>query len=210
MTIDINAPTLKNLIQYEYMPDNLFKAPNANLIYVPMLKCANTYYGNMFESNSWEKVSFDSIDWDHNFVFSFIMDPYKRHIKGLVEDLCWLRDQHGLTIESLPELFWPFAPVLGVHGLGYHQVFEKNCKKIHWIPLDLEIKSEEIFDKLLKEHQVMWNWDIPVWHNPSDPQQLALFEKIYQAFDGPGKDWFNITNREDVLLYQEVIANFIK
>jgi len=207
---NVNYPVLKNLITNNYVPENLFKAPSSNLIYVPMLKCANTYYGNMFEANHWERVNFDSIDWNRDFVFSFIMDPYKRHIKGLVEDLCWLEETQELTVENLPDCVLTLAPVLGIHGLGYHQVYEENCKKIHWIPLDIEISSKEIFNDLLINHQVSWNWDISVWHNPSDPHQLMLFEKIYRLFDGPGKDWFNITNREDILLYHRAVADAYK
>lgn len=210
MLNDINLPVLKNLIKNNYTPAEFFKSPTSNLVYVPMLKCASTYYSNMFRANKWKIISFDEIDWDLNFVFSFIMDPYRRHIKGLVEDLFWLKEKYNLNLEIFPDFFWELAPVLGIHSLGYNQVYEENCKKIFWIPLDIEKSSKEILDEIFKDHKVSWNWDFSVWNNPSNLDQLILFEKIYQLFDGPGKDWFNITHRADVLLYQQAVSNFVK
>lgn len=210
MNNDPKKSVLENLTRNGYMPDSFYRAPDSHLVYAPMLKCASTYYDDMFQRNGWQSMGFKDINWEHDFVFGFIMDPYRRHIKALVEDLLWLEKRYQLDIRQLPEEFWQLGPVLGIHGLGFTQIYEEHYDKIYWVPLDADVGTQDILDDLFQKHNISWDWEIDAYEHKSDDDKLGLFNKIYRMFDGPGQDWFNITNRKDVLLYQSVLEKFVK
>jgi hypothetical protein len=173
-----------------------------------MLKCASTYYEYMFRLNGWDQIDFKDIDWDHDVVFGFIMDPFVRHIKGLVEDLMFLEEKYQYDIDLFPETFSELAPVLGVHGLGFHQIYDNYCEKIFWIPLDHTISTEQLVEEFFEKYNINWEWNYRVIAHESNNRKKYLFQKIFQKSNGPGKDWFNITNQNDVLLYQTALAKF--
>ena len=182
------------------------RCPDRALVFAPMLKCASSYYNNLFTANHWQTCGFDSIDWQNDHVFGFLMDPFRRHIKGLVEDLLALGLENTL-LNNVGWNFWKQAPVLGVHGLGPTQVYNTWSHKINWIPLDVnEILVNQVLDDLFKKFDTKIDWDLPAYAHKSSEYQNEFFEKIYKLSQGHGKSWYTATHEDDVRLYDRAVS----
>ena len=62
-----------------------------NLVYVPVSKCASTYYGTLFENLGWKKLPLYNVDFNSVSAFGIIMDPITRYLKGITEWI-WTAD----------------------------------------------------------------------------------------------------------------------
>jgi len=209
----INDPErlpIDNVTRNGYIQRNhgFFRCPGKQIVYAPMPKCASSYYKRLMVHNGWHPILFNDIDWGNDHVFSFISDPYKRHVKGLVEDILALGIEKILD-STMGRQFWALAPTLGIHSMGITQLYQSVYQQINWIPLDIPgVDDEEIVNKLFEQYQISWQWT-KGYDNQSDDYQRALYNKIYSLFDGPGHDWYNIVHREDVCLYNNIKNKFL-
>ena len=188
MSNNPNNLPIEILTNNNYLPKKWFaRAPDSNLVYAPMLKCASTYYRNMCEINGWTSIEYSQIDWDKDQVFGFIMDPYRRHVKGLVEDHARLKKVFGLTLDQVHDKFWHFAPTIGIHSIGITQFYYGLYDKMTWIPLNIPgVDTKQQLQILFDQNRVNWRWDHNVNPNIGDQNKQKVFEDLWTKFDGPG------------------------
>ena len=155
-----------------------FRAPDSNLVYVRNEKCASTYYAGLFRANHWQKIPFNSIDWNTDSVFSFIRDPLIRHIKGLVEDMILLGCECDLA-GKVGKNFWAELPWLGLHSVPTSIKFGEYASKINWIPIDaLDVTSEDLVKQLLFSHNIEITWYDNLYKRESDSYHVEIYNKI--------------------------------
>jgi hypothetical protein len=109
-----------------------------NFVYVPVWKCASSYYIRLFEHNGWNQIQFQHIDWHNDYVFGFIRDPIERYFKGLVEELFAANivgaeefiKQNIDNISNDNHLMF-----LTHHGMPVSMLHREHISDINWIPL---------------------------------------------------------------------------
>lgn len=182
------------------------RAPGTNLVYLRTLKCASTFYSELFLANGWIKQTTKDIDWNRDYVFSFIMDPYVRHIKGLVEDIVSLKIDQVL-LDTFDEVIWSNLPWIGIHSIPITMRLIDIYERIDWIPIDGEHpKHEDITDALLKKYEIELDWGIDVPRNESDEYKHALFKKLLELSKFK-HDKFNLYFK-DQELYKQALAKY--
>lgn len=156
-----------------------------NLVYVRNLKCASTFFSNVFESASWQRILYSSINWEQDHVFGHIREPIYRRSLGIVERVT----QCGLLEELIndPRMgnLLRTAPALDEHTIPYLDYFGPQGWKIDWIPLIGGVDQNILMTKkLLESHNVAI--DNQLWiqeTNTSDPLQKQATLKIHQLME---------------------------
>ena len=171
-----------------------------NLVYVPVTKCAHSYYCDVFENQlGWKKIMLNTVDHNNNIMFGLVMHPLTRFLKGTTQ---WLWDAYGTTDSldlletdlSHPRIQYLIESVIlgDLHTLPYSITFGPLLQHINWIPMDVftdnEIKIS--LENLFENH----NHNIKLPDNPrmnqSNKQKLKLFNTIktlYQSSHSNGR-----------------------
>lgn len=161
-----------------FLKNRFYRLPGKKVGYIRNLKCGSTFFSNIFLANGWVESPLDSIDWNHDHIFSFIMDPYVRHIKGLVEDAINMGIEK-IMLQNFGLKFWQDLPWIGPHSMPMSIIFGDSIHKIDWIPIDLDtVSSESVVDKILSSHEIKIDWTIPVYRNESIDYKKQLFHKF--------------------------------
>jgi hypothetical protein len=193
------------LVRDRWAHHDFWCSPDQRLVYTAMLKCASCYFRDAFPQNGWTQIQFDTIDWDQQIVFGFMMEPRRRHVKGLVEDLGhdgWLS---GIKVSDFDKCFSKRYPCIGVHTLGYHQVYGAYTQRIKWLPLDTARLEQSSLENFLRTHGVSWSWSVVDANvHRSVPEQLDLFERLWQEFPGERQSWYEIEYFDDVELWNKI------
>jgi hypothetical protein len=189
-----------------------------NLVFVPVKKCASTYYTNLFYNQlGWEEIgNFSSLDEDTVF-FGVIMDPTTRWLKGITE-FFWGR---GLVDDQIIKRVLSDNCNVGVlaldpHSMPYSITFGQWLDKINWFPLDFYNESEILNQMSLlfqqTGHEI--NLPLPVLKlNKSSDEKLALLQKIknYQQQNFKNNTDFlfmlQVLFADDLKFYRKLINN---
>ena len=175
-----------------------------NLVYLRTLKCASTYYYKLFEANGWHKISANDIDWRQDHVFSFIMNPFIRRLKGFVEVISTTKNWHLLGQNSD---FWSMLLYLDLHSMPYTLSYGDFVNKIDWIPIDQTYSSDSLLEKLLNDYNITLNFtNALTFKRESSASKLKLYETIKQLSDPCSAETFILVNN-DMILYEKVLAN---
>ena len=181
------------------------------LVYVRTLKCASTFFWHSFnEKFGWEEIAFDKIDWSQQQVFSHIIDPKIRRIKGVTEFI-WMNQ----TLEQLKDpdyrTFIQQTPVLDQHTVSLYENFGDHCDKIDWIPVndtDHQITAD-LTSRLLYDQGIFvfdrWHW--PFKHR-SDIEKKLLEKQVVECLTEVATPAVDEYLRQDHALYQRVIDRF--
>lgn len=119
-----------------------------NVVYVPILKCANTYYTNFFKDQlKWKQVNLDDLNWNEISAFGLVMNPMTRRVKGITQVLCMSYKENYKNILQLLEspYFVNFVSkimILDAHTIPYTLAFGEMLDKIYWIPIEPFTDSE--------------------------------------------------------------------
>ena len=169
------------------------------VVYIRTLKCASTFYSTLFESNHWQTQTLLDIDWDFDHVFSFIMDPMERRLKGLAEFIMTLDHRDLLEVTE----FWPMVSYLDFHSMPYTMTYKNFCNKIDWIPIDHpEFKSEHLVEILLRDNNISLDWSFTESHRSTD-RKKEVYNKI-KSLSGQCSGAVHISLEEDIKLYNSV------
>ena len=176
-----------------------------NLVYLRTLKCASTYYSRLLINNGWIQESGDRIDWNADHVFSFIMNPFERRLKGLTEFVCVNQLYNLLT--NTNEKFWSNILYLDIHSLPYTLSYKDYLDKIDWIPIDQSYSCEDLFEKLMHDYGISINYKGAArWKKSSSLEQLEIYNTIKQLGGICSAHTFNIIE-ENNRFYTRVIEN---
>jgi len=171
------------------------------LVYVRTLKCASTYYSEEFLRNGWTKTSVRDIDWQNDHVFSFIMDPLDRRLKGLAEFISMYPGTEKLLDQD--SIFWKKLTSIDMHSVSYHLTYHDYVRKIDWIPIDSpHYKSEELVIKLCQFYKIDLNLSYNKKNTSSNAQKL-IRQKI-KDLTGDGSAELYLALEKDMFLYHDV------
>lgn len=185
-----------------------YRPPGKRIGFIRNDKCGSTYFANIFEANGWMIESAENIDWQIDHVFSFIMDPYVRHVKGMVEDAIAVGSEK-IMIQNFGKMFWENIPWLGTHSMPISVKFGKLADNIDWIPIDIGIPStEDIVDQLLKTHDEEIDWSIPVDRNESSPYEKEMFKIFAEMLNSANKAELLNHRCQDYKIYKKTIDKY--
>lgn len=182
-----------------------------DLVYVPSMKAASTYYCTLCAANDFERIKFSEIDWDSDHVFGFMAEPKKRYFKGLVEDILQSEDPSFQdSVYKILENNHKVGFVTTGHCMPITRILSNWAYKIDWIPLyENHIPSHELFLKLCRHHGITIDDSDPsIDPHESNNYKKDIFNKFYELankFDDSAVPWF-VNIAEDLDLYYNVVA----
>jgi hypothetical protein len=176
-----------------------------HLVYVKTLKAASTYYSAVLRTNGWRSMQFGHIDWQHNQVFGFIMDPVTRYLKGLTED-CLDSGLAPLINDVLRLQQQQHLCLITQHTMPLSLLFGDRVYEISWIPLDLDLDPDDCLRSMLKAHGIDVLWDGGFRHqHVSDAHKQELFLHTKTMFAQGNAHFYRIFAR-DIDLYNDVVS----
>lgn len=183
------------------------------LVYLRTLKCASTFFWNNFSRFGWVEIAFDKIDWSRQRVFSHIMDPQQRRIKGIAEFVWMNQTQHLLVKNPAYRTFVRDTPVLDAHTVSYHENFGDYCDQIDWIPMIPTAPQQQVadltnlmlFDQGIKIFN-RWKWDE---NHASESDKKIIQKQVAECLNsGSNSDAVDQYLYRDTVLYQRVLERF--
>lgn len=188
-----------------------------NAVYVPVLKCANTYYTNFFRDQlGWAKVKLNELNWDEVNAFGLLMNPMTRRVKGIVQVLAMSYDSnYNLILQLLatPNFSKFISNILlfDAHTIPYSISYKKIINKIYWIPM------EPFDDEELKNQIVCFlankNINIEIPKNKRMNQSSIDKQKVFTAIQNiflstePGAE-LGILFANDVKFYNNLLDTY--
>ena len=186
-----------------------------NLVYLRTLKCASTFfYWNFTKKLGWQEIAWSDIDWDHDHVFSHMLEPVQRRHKAVAERLAMfgLCEQY-LADESLRTCL-EHALILDQHSESYTTRYDSACFKIDWIPLQPQHKDNiQLTELLLASEGVTGiTWDRDFAH-PGESNKKQVESLLAQTWDqalyqGQLLEWQQNHMQADLDLYAAVAGRF--
>lgn len=186
-----------------------------NLIYIPIIKCASTTYIKFFRDElKWESIDSHEIDWENNHVFSHIIHPAERHVKGTATALLNLGIESLVDDPKFSKLF-PTA-VFDLHSYPYTATFGlEHAHKIDWLPLDHpHVTGDEFTSKLLQDNGIDTDNITIKRLNESNSSYKQLVKKL-KDLRGPmeSDQWKNgmvsYFYENDLVLYYRVMDKIV-
>ena len=188
--------------QYQWLPE-FYIYRHKNLVYLRTFKCGSTYYAKTFENVGWVKSTADTINWDTDHVFSFIMEPYERRLKGLTEFVFANRQQELLQFDKI---FWGGVLYLDMHAIPYSISYGKYIDKIDWIPIDCKNFDKDLAPTMLKSllamHGLHYKFPTAKEHESSE-DKIKIYQTIKEK-TGDGNYAIHIGLEDDIDLYHRV------
>jgi hypothetical protein len=175
-----------------------------NLVYIPITKHASSSYTELFRNAlKWDETSVESINWVSDKVFAHIINPHKRHLKGIHQ--CLIK-YDLLDLLDRPEFLRLLGTaVFDLHSYPLSNTFGDKIRNIDWLVLDHhECSGNYVTMKFLQSHKITINENaIPRLHesNLLKKQLLEKIETIRNKLDPGILDYFYGT---DVRLYNAV------
>ena len=182
-----------------------------NLVYARTLKCASEFfYKNFTLTAGWQPITYNDIDWQNNYVFSYIMDPIDRRHKGIAEFLIQTNTQHLLNIDDFGKIIKQVT-CLDEHSASLHNIYGNRISQIKWLPI---VNNHQIAidatESLLSEHQhpqIAWNKHFEhTTKNYMDSTYLKVKELWLQ--DLSVSDYVRFYFEPDILLFREVLKKY--
>ena len=176
-----------------------------NLVYLRTLKCASSYYSKFFKTNGWTADTANNIDWKNDHVFSFIMNPEERRLKGLTEFVAANSQQQLLDCDFI---FWGGVLYLDMHAVPYSISYGKYVDKIDWIPIDLNHQAgsaNNLLAVLLSNYNLQYEFPEFKEHESSQ-EKLKIYEMIKEKTKN-GNFAMHLGLENDIELYHDVCTN---
>ena len=196
---------LTHNVQDSWIDHNNFMLRKNNLVYASNRKCASTYYHSLLMSNGWSYTKFRNINWEQDHVFGFIMEPWKRRIKGIAEDLSYYSVEKFL-LSNLGRKFWLDHLTFGPHSVPLTLTWHRYSYMIDWIPLDGPVPADDLLDRLLDKYNIVLDRSGQHNSNPADDYQKNLYLEIDKIV-GNGLSMLQLTMAADTDLYNSVIGS---
>jgi len=197
----------KHTIGYQYK----------NVVYVPVLKCANTYFTNFFKNQlGWKQVKLSELNWHEVTAFGLLMNPMTRRVKGITQVLTMSYDNnYDLILQLLASSnfskFISTILILDSHTIPYNIAFEKIIDKIHWIPMepfnDKELKNQIVRFLATKDINIKIPQDNRI--NQSSMAKQKVFDTIQDIFlsTEPNAE-LGVLFSDDVKFYNNLINTY--
>jgi hypothetical protein len=197
-----------------------------DLAYVPVPKCAYTYYTTLFTDLGWKKIPLKDVDKSTTKFFGLTMHPLTRWLKGITQWLAILYATNDIVIidnKWLPESIqtdWEklaldletkflkrlisTVNVGDIHSMPYSVMFGDLLNKINWVPIDT-LSDNEVKNSLMNFFTMHgYNISLPLNDtrlHQSTQNQLELFRSIKNKY-------FN--NQEQIYSFYKLYSNDLK
>jgi hypothetical protein len=136
-----------------------WKSLDCNLVYWVNYKCASTLYRGFFHHIGWQETDSSQINWDSDYVFSYIRKPLIKQRKGIVENF-FRSDTHFAElvnpIMNNPTALALLAQItcLDGHTETIQTLLGDNARCVDWIPIDTAFDHKSYTVNLLKQHNI--------------------------------------------------------
>jgi hypothetical protein len=170
------------------------------LVYLRTLKCASTFFWNSFVRIGWVEILFDEINWQQQQVFSHIMDPGLRRIKGISEYVWMNQTQDRLASDLDYRKFIQQTPVLDTHTVSHYENFGNYCKQIDWIPMipgANRRRVAELTGQLLCDQNIPfdhWEWSMD---HASNKLKRSIAQQVTELLNHQHLPKINEYRRQD-------------
>ena len=199
----------RNLVRYGYQYNNL--------VFVPVAKCASTYYSTLLENLGWQKILLSTVDFDSIFAFGVIMHPLIRYLKGITEWI-WQLELLPTYIGDIEnqDFFKKLTDALiapDIHCLPYTAIYGNRLEKINWIPMDNlsdnDIKQHMIQMCKSNGHDIFFPLNDTRIHK-SPLEKLNLYNAVKQSFIKKPDKIYTIYSllANDLKFYHQLINKF--
>lgn len=196
-----------NIIESALKEYNVHVYRYQNLIYVATFKCASTYYTTLLQSNGWERIFWEEIDWDRDHVFGFLIDPVTRYVKALAEDYI---NEESIELEELLfsylEKILSRSTLLTFHSIPICTGLKQYVNKIDWIPIESGFNHHSLLLTLLDKHNVVLSHygEMVDPHFGSDNKK-ELEQRMFNIFNSKNKHIsYQLLLSEDIDLFNRV------
>jgi len=177
-----------------------------NLVYLPVAKCACTYYMEFFTSMGWKNVCLNEINLDTVTIFGTIRHPIERFIKGMTQYIYYRDDPNHV----LPEVI-----IADFHSIPYHLKYGKLLQKVNWIPMDI-LTDDQIKICLMKLfNKFDFNIQIPLNDERKNsshvyPEKRILEDRVRKSYFENKKRLFELHNlyAEDLKFFYNLLDTF--
>ena len=188
-----------------------------NVVYVPVMKCANTYYTNFFKNQlGWTEVKLAELDLNKVNAFGLLMNPMTRRVKGITQVLamCYNNDYDAIMKLLDSSNFSKFIStilLLDAHTIPYHIAFRKTLDSIHWIPMELfddeELKKQIVSFLATKDIHITIPQDNRLNQSPMDKQKVfAAVQDIFLSTEPVAE--LGVLFAEDVKFYNNLLIQY--
>lgn len=213
----------------DYQDQLVYVCRKDNVVYCGhRISASSFYYFMLIEKCGWEVIKLSDINWHKDVVFSFILDPWDRHIKGIAADLSMISDEKREQLLNVGDVLFEHLLIFSYHSIPVTTVYGKYANMIHWIPLDLnavdhnnyplesanhinlfkkftEYYNVGVSDQLIEEY----NRDskkLNVQHK-NIPESTRRVTEMYNNRLGVGNSALWVSLEPDFQLYHNVIQN---
>jgi len=110
-----------------------------NLVFVPITKCACTYYIHLFDTMGWKKKNISDIDVNSVVMFGLVKHPFTRWVKGIVELLT-------MSYYTMP-VGWDNdsnLPSNVTDAQTYYRASVGDAYQINWQQFSIDIQKDSI------------------------------------------------------------------
>lgn len=187
-----------------------------NIVYVPLGKCASTYYRNLFGNTlGWNRVYIKDVDFTKCNAFGLIRHPLDRYLKGVAEWIYRYKilDSYTGNLEENVTLQNLMKSILipDTHCMPFSMFYGDHLDMIHWIPMDAmsEQQVTEQIENFLKQHG--HNIKLPLNKerlNSSPSDKINLYKAIKNLY--PSKielEYFYYLFAHDLKFYRQLTEN---
>jgi len=162
-----------------------------DLVYIPIQKCASTYYSNLVEHNGFDRTELYKINPNTHKLIAFILNPTTRFIKGLTEDLYYDYDAHPHELDFEKQALRanllniiqhdPNHLYLADHNFPIHLRLTNLIPHITWIKITKDKSHHNHFLNICKQHNIDIA-NVEVNSNISNRSKLTLYNKLSNIF----------------------------
>lgn len=187
-----------------------------NLVFVPVLKCASTYFTTVFTKQlaGWEEVNLYDLDWEQSTAFGVMLHPLVRRIKGILQIVCETYDVNRLERVFFKDhgfrAMLAMTPYLDTHSMPYSLMYGDLLHKINWIPMEIGTKNliREV-NKILQDEQIEYPHSTDR-SNRSDLKKQQLFDQLVEIMQNPRYDEFtgSLAFASDLGFYHDLLIRY--
>jgi len=134
---------------------------------------------------------YEDINWEHDVVFSYIMDPIKRRHKGLGEYIVANNLQKKLFHDQEFRKILARVPYLDEHSASLHCLYKGVIDKIHWMYLEDDHSVGIVqTEKFLQSHghpPISWN---PEYRHTTENYLQDIYQEIKLLWESCDLPWY--------------------
>lgn len=164
-----------------------------NLVYVPVVKCAHSYYSYYFgEVLGWRAATVKDINPTDMVMFGLMLNPITHFLKGVTQCLWQVPEIRNCDEDNLHTFINRYYQYLignmligDTHTIPYSVKFGDMVTQINWIPMDpysdnqIKVSLENLFKKVGYNIQMDFA-DTRI--NSSSRKKIQLFQIVKEIF----------------------------